>query len=268
MATREQHGGHRQVLPAVPTEHPPHPEKGRADMMEVYWSEFAGRPQVSAKDARRLTKLQAKYGPAIAAYQAGVNLKQAAAKSKSTGASLGRAMARLGIERRPQGTRIPKETAKQRAADMLALYKTMTLQEIGDKYGVTRERVRQIITEADKDGAKATKLARFAQRHAEIIKRDTRLCVTCGKTFTAKDHKQKHCSRKCGCGTKPRIDEQKHRDALAARENGIGWARIGREIYGSACKHPQIVAYQAFTRWAKRTGYDASWLKYKQGSNR
>lgn len=52
--------------------------------------------------------------------------------------------------------------------DILEMYKTHTLQEVGDRYGVTRERIRQII----KKQGRPTRIKRLIEK----------TCVQCGRS--------------------------------------------------------------------------------------
>lgn len=88
---------------------------------------------------------------------------------------------------------------EQRARDMVAAYVDgRTLEEIGDVHGLTRERVRQIITRTDptmqrlvmrRRGARARLLA-FVNHGTLPVRRD---CPTCGIGFEAPIH-QTFCS--------------------------------------------------------------------------
>ncbi|MEO0093530.1 MAG: sigma factor-like helix-turn-helix DNA-binding protein [candidate division WOR-3 bacterium] len=62
----------------------------------------------------------------------------------------------------------------------------MTMAEIARRVGVTRERVRQIIRQVDKD---------FRSRAQ--IKLGERTCIGCGKKFRMRNRKQKYCSLVC-----------------------------------------------------------------------
>lgn len=80
---------------------------------------------------------------------------------------------------------LTKEQKEARKQDMVALYKSgMTLQDIGNKYGMTRERVRQIIVKegvTSKDGGKTVQkiakqknenLLRAHQKQERTMKRE------------------------------------------------------------------------------------------------
>ena len=76
--------------------------------------------------------------------------------------------------------------ANQRAADMASLYRSgMTLEQIGQKYGLTRERVRQILkstgTKAtDRGGVKEAAAARAAERRTKEAADNKRMLETFG----------------------------------------------------------------------------------------
>ena len=83
--------------------------------------------------------------------------------------------------------------ASERTRDMIAMYQQgFTLQEIGDKYEITGERVRQIITRA---GVKATD-AYPARRKRKMV--DWK-CEQCGKEEQRDPERKKlrFCSQKC-----------------------------------------------------------------------
>ena len=62
----------------------------------------------------------------------------------------------------------------------------MTMAEIARRVGVSRERVRQIIRQSDKNFRSWTEI-RLGERN----------CLGCGKKFKLRNRKQKYCSLQC-----------------------------------------------------------------------
>lgn len=225
-------------------------------MIEVYWSEFAGRPQVRPGNPM----MWAKYGAAIDDYKAGMPARVAASRNGVKMQTLYKAMKTLGVPKRGRGLNQKSPEANSRAIEMAELRKTMTLKAIGERYGITRERVRQIVNKHAPEINVAGKSATRAARKEQTRKKRTRMCQVCGNPFASPFKNQMTCGRKCGyvglC-----MDEQKHRDAIFARVSGKTWDWIGREIYGSKSRQSGPIAFVALRRWASRTGYDISYLK-------
>lgn len=77
-------------------------------------------------------------------------------------------------------------TSQQRAAKMAGLYRSgMTLQQIGDKYGITRERVRQLMTKhvgMRQDGG-GQHVRAVARRQQSTAAKDARYLAKYGCTF-------------------------------------------------------------------------------------
>lgn len=83
-----------------------------------------------------------------------------------------------------------KQTTKERVAEMILLkQKGNSLQTIGNKFGITRERVRQLISK--EPGYKSYKAQIFRQPDVSVK------CI-CGEIFTKRPyHSKKYCSIKC-----------------------------------------------------------------------
>lgn len=240
-----------------------HTEHG-AEMMEVYWSEFLDTP----------------YHRALAAYKAGLSLQQAAAEVGRSCFWLMQTMRRHGEARRRRGPKAAKQQAGSKAAkqssarnlEIAELRKTMTLDEIGQRYGITRERVRQICAKIDP--VLAGKAAFVEKRRTESMARRTRTCARpgCDVVFVVRNQSfsTRHCSHSCATLHFSGTDEQENRDALKARADGWTWDRIGREIFGYDTKgsSPAITALTRVNRWAKRIGLDVDYLHGWRGRSK
>ena len=63
-----------------------------------------------------------------------------------------------------------KKAIPERTWEMYELRETMTLQEIGDIYGISRERVRQILRDAGLNKKRSVKSQAMRDKSAEILK--------------------------------------------------------------------------------------------------
>ena len=80
----------------------------------------------------------------------------------------------------------------QRKKDAIYLYrKGQLLREIGKKYNVTRERIRQILTEENDP----TIMVDHKEAKKEMRKK---YCLQCGKKFIPQNKNKKYCNLKCG----------------------------------------------------------------------
>ena len=78
-----------------------------------------------------------------------------------------------------------------RNAELVRYYKEnkCTLQELGTRYGITRERVRQILVKH--------RVPFRHQREKKPRKAYTKICLQCGKQFEAKHNGIDNCSKDC-----------------------------------------------------------------------
>lgn len=98
-----------------------------------------------------------------------------------------------------------------------------TLQEIGDFFGITRERVRQIVSRgiAKEDHKEATK-----NRRDKRVKYDSGICKGCGKEFNYRiisGKKRVYCSKGCFYMSYLSLDERRERHLKWRKER---YARI------------------------------------------
>jgi hypothetical protein len=226
-------------------------------MMEVYWSEFLDTP----------------YHRALTAYKAGKTLRQASSEVGRSAFWLMQRMKGQGEVRRGRGrTAAVAKPLSQRNLEIAELRKTMTLDEIGQRYGITRERVRQICAKIDP--VLAGKAAFVEKRRTESMARRTRTCARpgCDVVFVVRNQSfsTRHCSHSCATLHFSGTDEQENRDALKARADGWTWDRIGREIFGYDTKgsSPAITALTRVNRWAKRIGLDVDYLHGWRGRSK
>lgn len=107
-----------------------------------------------------------------------------------------------------------RAATKARAEEMAVLYRSgLTLQEIGEAYGITRERVRQLISfecgVTAEDGGRAVKVAR---QRAERRRRREARCI-----------ERRGCSLAQYATIPPQAREAFLKQRLNARHRGIGW---------------------------------------------
>ena len=154
---------------------------------------------------------------------------------------------------------------RDRDAEIVNLRRSgMMLTEIGAKYGITRERVRQIIV-------------RLGPDLTDDMAREVRLgpkehCAVCGIEFQYRNRARKTCgSPKCHktyIATKPPVLTDKQREygekILSLRAFGMTWKEISRHVWPDIPKANGENAYaahaQAYAKiYAKKTGEDVSW---------
>ncbi len=176
-----------------------------------------------------------------------------------------RALEELGIKRKWPRGRPQNRTAKHiaRDAEIILLREQdppETLQQIGDRFGISRERVRQILNargRTDLCGEAWWRLVR--QRHEAQLVEWT--CANCGKAEKrrGKAVEAKTCSRRCfGEHKRPPLEETNYvlgPRILELREAGKTWDKIGQQL--QLGRH----AHTTFQRWAKRVGADISHLQ-------
>lgn len=91
--------------------------------------------------------------------------------------------------------KIKKEKAEKRAYEMIELKKDgKTLQKIGDKFGVSRERVRQILFQYGITGRQ------YPAEQGNRVEKEILQCLKCGDDFEVSKNakrKKRHCSSMC-----------------------------------------------------------------------
>ncbi|MBZ9939172.1 hypothetical protein LB518_22940 [Mesorhizobium sp. BR1-1-16] len=157
---------------------------------------------------------------------------------------------------RKPGSRKAKDPAiaagyTDRATTMAAMYRDgLTLQEIGGHYGLTRERVRQIIRPAgvmktDRGGLKEAAAAREAKRRAEAKAEDERLMQKFGLTKSERQYllQMNRQMREQGRGDFAGPTHAYVRQRNAANGRGIRWELTLGEWWA---------VWQASGKWEER----------------
>ena len=154
----------------------------------------------------------------------------------------------------------PKTARKREIVELREQGSPLTMQEIGNKFSISRERVRQIIISRgrpDLCGATGSQIMR--QRHTEILVDLT--CANCGKKIKRIPSRAQTqtCSRKCFGELKGLPLEDTcfvmGPVILEMREAGYKW----REI--DAALKIKSSASGILDGWAKRVGADISHLR-------
>ena len=151
----------------------------------------------------------------------------------------------------PQGrSDRPKQNPRTpRVLNMVELRKTgLTYQEIGDQYGITRERVRQLLKPvAPKLCGNGITLGIVPSR-AKVRRFN---CAHCGKACERPASvSTRHCSQKCAVAAK--TDNATPRKIKQMRANGMTWEAAGRKFWPDV-KQPGTYACKSVTRWEQRT---------------
>lgn len=134
-----------------------------------------------------------------------------------------------------------------------------TYREIGEVYGITRERVRQILVKHGDASLLGVDAPFGRQRREASEKRRTVACATCGKEHVV--HQvlpyKHYCSRACRWNR----PEWRTRAAeiMALRQQGKTWREINKEIFPHMKNGPTAsYAFRFLAAWAKATGTDIS----------
>lgn len=124
-------------------------------MALAFAREVLARPRPEPAPRIRRKKEATEEDRRIAAdYEGGMTIAEISAKYDCSSGKVTGALARCGVQKRPQGKAAKKKDHANdpRALDMAAMYRDgKTLEEIGAKYGLTRERVRQIMIRSGND---------------------------------------------------------------------------------------------------------------------
>ena len=113
-----------------------------------------------------------------------------------------------------------------------------TLQNLGDKYGITRERIRQIVAlVVPKEFVKKTSRENFKKSHAKRKVRIEIICTVCDDTFkvTPCNKDKKFCSKECRATTFQTPEQRRLLGIKATRrwmENNREHVRERMRIYG------------------------------------
>ena len=182
----------------------------------------------------------------------GMTLQEIAAEIGYGYGHLAHVVKQLGLKAaRPKQSVEKIEANKARAAEFAALRPRLTFEEIGDRYGITRERVRQVL--------KAHGYTNLLGTHSRPWKwvRVTRICLHCKTEFqVTPKSRRKFCSRVCGRRYHEKSDLAEK--VIELRRSGKTWRECGEATFGGVSQ-PATYAQQAAARWAKRRGLD-----YKQ----
>ena len=125
---------------------------------------------------------------------------------------------------------------KSRASQIIALRESKrTLQEIGDQFGISRERVRQILVSENRPDL----FAPVRSGHSIMVRS---ACPICNEP--ANDPHSTHCSQRCAglARRKPNGISAKAEAAIPLRAEGLSWPKIGKMLgvredsLHSACK--------------------------------
>lgn len=136
-----------------------------------------------------------------------------------------------------------------------------TLKEIGDRYGLTRERVRQILKQYHSPELSGLK-SRFHRGGFGYEAKPMPACRICGQPVQAKQ--ARYCSPQCKAKRVGKND-WRYRRGYELRVSGKTW----REVAEALGYNSPEVAHLAVDRWARKRGIDTAplhgWRKTTRG---
>lgn len=191
---------------------------------------------------------------AVAAYQAGASIREAAAANGIAQVTLSRYMKLVGIPRRRVGRptgliKTPEQHQAEPRTKQMVRQRSLgwTYQQIGDEHGITRQRVEQILNAAGHEWATGW----YANARPE------RTCPECDGTF--KGQQIRHCSRECVSAFAARTLAPREAECMEiimqVRSEGGTWIEATKACGWKINKHGTGLHHH-FLRWCAKVGVD------------
>lgn len=143
-----------------------------------------------------------------------------------------------------RATRVDRDLDRDARIVQANVFDDLTMEEIGLRYGVTRQRIHQILTRTDPTLTRLARRRRKARTKLRMFVRDTSApvvgsCALCGKTFEASPrgrprdrnvycspvHRQAYLALRYQLGDDDRRDDQRRALARNVIRSGVGGAR-------------------------------------------